>query len=340
MKSFVLEAQSTSLDGVKQIETDLPSPGPGQVLVKMKAASLNFRDLAIVAGQYFGGPVQKDTVLLSDGAGEVERAGEGVSRFQSGDRVAGTFFEDLIDGPANPMANPALGHSAEGVLTQYRLFHEDNLVSIPDALSFEEGACLPCAGVTAWHAVMEAGNPVNADSTVLALGTGGVSMFALQFAKAAGAKVIITSSSDDKLAKAKDLGADEGINYKTHPDWEEEVRNLTAGKGVDCVVEVGGIGTINRSIASLGAGGKIGMIGVLAGNEGDCNPRMLMMTGSSIHGIFVGNRSMFERMNQFITEHDLHPQIDKVFDFDDSVDAIKYFQSQAHMGKVVIRIDG
>lgn len=338
MKAFVLKAGGTSPDDIAQVELDKPEAGPGEVLVRMQAASLNFRDLGIIVGKYFGGPVQQDTVLLSDGAGEVKAVGDGVSGFKAGDRVAGTFFEDLVDGPANPMANPALGHSAQGVLSEYRLFNEDNLVHVPDNLNLEEGACLPCAALTAWHAMMEAGRPVGESDTVLLLGTGGVSTIALQFAKAAGSNVIITSSSDEKLEKAKALGADQVVNYKTHPDWEKEVKKITDGKGVDCVVEVGGVGTINKSMQCLGLGAKIGMIGVLAGPEGECNPRELMMTGSSIHGIFVGNRRMFEAMNAFIAEHDIHPVIDKTFAFDKAVEAIGYFKSQAHLGKVVINI--
>ena len=338
MKAFVLKAGGTSMDDIRMVELEKPQAGPGEILVRMHAASLNFRDLGIIVGKYFGGPVQKDTILTSDGAGEVEAVGEGVTRFKAGDRVAGTFFQGLADGPANPMVNPALGHSADGALTEYMVLKEGDAVMLPNNLSYKEGACLPCAALTAWHAMMEAGRPVAKGDTVLLLGTGGVSMFGLQFAKAVGAKAIITSSSDEKLARAQSLGADILINYKQHPDWEKEVRKLTDGKGVDCVVEVGGVGTISKSMECLGLGAKIGMIGVLAGPEGECNPRSLMMTGSAIHGIFVGNRRMFEEMNHAIEVHDIHPVIDKVFDFEDSLEAIGHFKSQAHLGKVVIRI--
>lgn len=338
MKAYKLAAGGKSLDDIKLVEGDKPAAGPGQILVRMKAASLNFRDLGIIAGQYFGQAVPKDTVLLSDGAGEVEAVGEGVTRFRPGDRVAGTFFQGLIDGPANPLANPALGHSADGVLAEYAVFDENDAVKMPDNLDFSEAACLPCAGVTAWHALMEAGRPIGKGDTVLLLGTGGVSILALQFARAVGADVIITSSSDDKLAKAKALGATHLINYRTTPDWEGEVKKLTNGRGVDCVVEVGGIGTIGKSMMCLGPGGKIGMIGFLAGPAGECNPRNLMLTGGSIHGIFVGNRRMFEEMNRAIEAHDIHPVVDKVFPFTEALDAINYFKSQAHMGKVVISI--
>lgn len=338
MKACVMKAGCTSIEEVVYQNISKPILGPGQVLVRMKAASLNFRDLAVISGKYMGSPVSSDTALASDGAGEVVEVSEGVTRFSVGDRVAGTFFEDLIEGPANPKTNSALGHIADGVMSEYRVFNEENAVHIPEQLSYEEGACLPCAALTGWHALMEAGRPIKAGDTVLLLGTGGVSMFGLQFAKAAGAKVIITSSSEEKLARAKALGADEGINYSTTPDWENEVKTLTGGKGVDAVLEVGGIGTITKSIECLGMGGKIGMIGVLAGDDGQCHPRSLMMTGSSIHGIFVGNRSMFENMNQFIQDHDIHPVIDKVFEFDEALSAIEYFKSQTHMGKVVIKL--
>ena len=338
MKAIHLKAGGTSIEDIEQVELDKPQAGSGEILVKMHAASLNFRDLGIIAGKYFGAPVQSDTILASDGAGEVESVCEGVTRFKAGDKVAGTFFQELIDGPANPFVNPALGHSAPGVLSEYAVFKEDDAVHVPENLNFEEAACLPCAAVTAWHAIMEAGKPVGANDTVLLLGTGGVSMFGLQFAKAVGAKVIITSSSDEKLSKAKALGADMLVNYSEHPDWEEEVKKLTEGKGVDCVVEVGGIGTISKSMQCLGLGAKIGMIGVLAGIHGECNPRNLMMTASSIHGIFVGNRRMFEAMNETIQANNIHPVIDKVFELDDTVEAINYFKSQAHLGKVVIKI--
>ena len=339
MKVIILKSGSTSIDGIQQVELDTPVAGPGEILVRMKAASLNFRDLGIIAGQYFGQPVPKDTILLSDGVGEVEAIGDNVTRFQIGDRVAGTFFQDLLDGPANPFVNSSLGHSADGVLAEYIVFNENNAVRIPENLTYQEASCLPCAALTAWHSMMEAGKPVQKDDTVLLLGTGGVSIIALQFAKVFGARIIITSSSDEKLAKAEALGANHLINYKQYPDWEEEVKKITEGKGVNCVVEVGGVGTIKKSMKCLSLGGKIGMIGVLAGAEGECNPRDLMMTGSSIHGIFVGNRRMFEEMNNAIESNDIHPVVDKVFDFDDSIEAIKYFKSQAHLGKVVIAIN-
>lgn len=338
MKACVVQRGSSSIDDVRINSLPIPKPKAGEVLVKMKAASINYRDLMVISGAYLGAAVAQDTVLGSDGAGEVVELGEGVSTVSLGDRVAGTFFEDLNDGPANPLEHKALGHVSQGVMSEYRVFKAENLVPIPVNLSYEEAACLPCAALTAWHALMGIGRPINENDTVLLLGTGGVSIFALQFAKALGARAIITSSSDEKLQKARALGADSTINYNNTPDWEEEVKTLTEGKGVNAVVEVGGIGTISKSIECLAMGAKIGMIGVLAGAEGQCHPRSLMMTGSSIHGIFVGSRSMFCEMNSLIESKDIHPVIDKVFALDDALEAIEYFRSQAHVGKVVINL--
>lgn len=333
MKAYVIKAGSTSLDGLIQVETDAPQPGPNDILVSMRAASLNYRDLAIPAGKYFGGPVAQDTVPLSDGAGEVIAVGDKVSRFKVGDRVAGTFFRNCVDCLPNPMKHAALGaFPADGVLAEQVVFNEEDAVHIPANLSFPEAATLPCAGVTAWNALMATGRPIKAGDTVLTLGTGGVSTQALLFARAAGARVISTSSSDEKLAKMKTLGASVLINYKNTPEWHEEV--LKAG-GADCVVEVGGAGTLSRSMQSLAQGGKIGLIGVLT-REGDTNPHQLMLNYGSIHGIFVGNRAMFEAMNQAIEINDIHPVIDSVFNFDEAAQAYGHLQSGAHMGKIII----
>lgn len=338
MKAFVIKAGSNSLDGIVQVEKAEPQAGPGEILVAMRAASINYRDLVIPLGLYFGGPVHTDTIALSDGAGEVAGVGEGVTRFKQGDRVAGTFFRNWIDGLPAPEARPALGSPLDGVLAQYVVMNERDAVRLPANLSFAEGATLPCAGVTAWHALMVAGRPIQAGDNVLLLGTGGVSLQALLLAKAAGARVIITSSSDEKLERAKKLGADMTINYKQHPDWDEQVMALTGGRGADCVVEVGGAGTLMRSMKSLAFAGKISMIGVLSGFEGDTNPHAIMLKGGNMHGIFVGNRNMFEQMNRAIEVNDLHPVIDRVFEFDDAPQAYTCLQSQTHFGKIVINI--
>lgn len=338
MKAFVVKAGSTSMDGLLAVERDKPTAGPDEILVAMRAASLNYRDLVIPLGLYLGKAVAADTIPLSDGAGEVVAVGANVTRFKPGDRVAGTFFKNWIDGlPANE-DRPALGVPLDGVLAEFVVFNARDAVHIPDNLSFIEAATLPCAGVTAWHALMVAGRPIKPGDNVLVLGTGGVSIQALLFAKAAGARVIATSSSDDKLAKARILGADILINYKKTPEWQDEVMRLTNGYGADCVVEVGGAGTLKRSMQALAYAGKICMIGVLSGFEGDTNPHTVMLKGGSMHGIFVGNRAIFEQMNRAIAVNDIHPVIDQVFNFDDAAKAYSYMQSQAHFGKVVISI--
>lgn len=340
MKVYEIEKGSESLDGLKRTERPEPRPGPGEILVRMRATSLNYRDQAVVTGKYFGGAVQHNTVPLSDGAGEVVERGAGVTRFVVGDRVAGTFFRGWIDGPPLPVFPTALGSPADGTLAEYVVFNQEDAVHIPANLTFEEAAALPCAGVTAWHGLMVAGRPVQPGDTVLVLGTGGVSMLALQLARAAGARVIGTSSSDRKLERARALGLDEGINYRNlHGEWHEEVLRLTGGLGVDCVIEVGGVGTLMRSMLSVGPAGKIALIGVLAGFEGDTSPHVLMRKGGSLHGIFVGNRAMFEDMNRAIAINDIHPPIDKVFPFDEARQAYEYQWSQAHFGKVIISID-
>lgn len=326
------------MDGLVQAELDRPVAGPGEILVAMKAAALNYRDLAVPLGVYIGGPVPRDIVALSDGAGEVVAIGSGVTRFKPGDRVAGTFFRNCVDILPNPMTTAALGAiGIDGVLAEHVVFNEQDAVHVPTNLSYAEAATLPCAGLTAWHALFVAGRPLKAGETVLLLGTGGVSLQALLLAKAAGARVIITSSSADKLARARQLGADLTINYKDHPDWDQEVMKLTGGRGADCVVEVGGAGTLARSMRSLGQGGKIGLIGVLT-REGDTNPHTLMLKQASMHGIFVGNRAMFEQMNRAIEVNDLHPVIDRVFPLDQTPQAFAWMQSQSHFGKVVISI--
>lgn len=229
----------TSIDQLVLDEVSVPEPGAGQVLVAIKAVSLNFRDLAVVTGRYPRNTSQP-TIIASDGSGEVIATGEGVTAFEKGDRVVGSFFQKWIAGPyAREYGASALGGAIDGVLTQFRVFDQEGLLRVPEHLSFEEAATLPCAGLTAWNALVPTAH-VQAGDTVLLLGTGGVSIFGLQFAKLHGARVIITSSSDEKLARAKALGADETINYKTYPEWDKEVLRLTGGKGVDIVLEVGG----------------------------------------------------------------------------------------------------
>jgi NADPH:quinone reductase-like Zn-dependent oxidoreductase len=324
MKAYEIQQGAQSLEGLRQVERPAPQPQAGEILVRMRAASLNYRDLAIVNGRYFGGPVSRNTIPMSDGAGEVVALGAGVARFKVGDRVSGTFFRGWHDGPP-PGPLIALGSPADGVLAEYVVFDQNDAVSIPRSLSFEEGATLACAGVTAWHAVVAVCR-VKLGDAVLLLGTGGVSMFALQLARAAGARVIVTSSSDDKIARARALGAD-----------AKEILALTQGRGVDHVIELGGPGTLARSMRSVGYAGHIALIGVLAGLDGDTSPHPLMLKGASLHGIFVGSRAHFEHLNAAIDVNRIKPVIDRTFAFEAAADAYRH-QLAGAFGKVVIRI--
>jgi NADPH:quinone reductase-like Zn-dependent oxidoreductase len=337
MKKYQLLKGSTDMSSLKLVECDVPEPTDGQVLIKVHVTSLNYRDHAVVTGKYFGGVLQRDTVPLSDGAGEVTAIGPNASRFKEGDRVAGCFFQGWVDGVPDPTKLMALGSPADGMLAEFVLLHEDGVVAVPDHLSYEEAACLPCAGLTAWSALMVSGS-IQPGQTMLALGTGGVSIFALQFAKMSGARVIITSCDDAKLERAKALGADDIVNYETTPDWDQEVLKLTNGRGVDHIVEVGGAGTLAKSFLSIGFRGQISLIGVLSGRDGDTNPHGLMLKNACLTGIFVGSRVMFEQMNQAITINQMNPVIDRVFAFEDAADAFDYQLSAKHLGKVVIKV--
>jgi NADPH:quinone reductase-like Zn-dependent oxidoreductase len=338
MRAYEIVAGSAGIDGLRGCERPEPRPAAGQILVRMRAASLNYRDLMIARGQYGGRAIKQNTVPLSDGAGEVVAVGADVSRFRVGDRVAGTFFRHWIDGPPLPGPRIALGAPpADGEHAEYVAFGEHDAVAIPAHLTLEQAATLPCAAVTAWHAlVVTAG--VRPGETVVVLGTGGVSIFALQFARVAGARVLVTSSSDEKLARARALGASGCINYRATPDWDQEVLTLTGGRGADCVVEVGGTGTLDRSMQAVGVGGRILLIGVLTGRSGNVNPYLLMGKHASLHGIFVGSRTMFERMNAAIECNALAPVIDRSFDFDEAAEAYRHLERGAHFGKVVIRL--
>lgn len=332
MRAYQL--QQPGIDTLSKVDLPTPKPAHRQVLVKVAACSLNFRDLAIVLGTYRM-PTKPNVIPLSDGAGEVVEVGSGVTRVKVGDRVAGCFFQRWPGGLPSPDAqSSALGGTADGMLAEYVVLEEEGVVKLPAHLSYEEGATLPCAGVTAWNALVEHGKLISGD-TVLVQGTGGVSMFALQFARLMGATVIATSSSDDKLARAKKLGAAHGINYKTTPDWDKAATELTGGRGVDQVVEVGGAGTMAKSLGAIRTGGKVSMIGVLSG-AGDLNPMLIMGKRANVQGISVGSTQMFEAMNRAITAGALKPVIDKVFSFDDTPAAFKHLQSARHFGKIVI----
>ncbi len=335
MKAYRLHAFGGP-ESLKLEERPTPGPGPGQVSVRVRAASLNFRDLMMSKGVY-NPKLSLPIIPLSDGAGEVAAVGEGVTRFRVGDRVVSAFMPGWVDGPPDEAkARSALGGEADGVLAEEVVLPESGLLPIPAHLSFEEAATLPCAALTAWNALVETGGIRPGDS-VLVQGTGGVSIFALQFARLAGARVIATSSSDEKLARVRELGASDGINYKTTPGWDKPVRELTCGKGVDLIVEVGGAGTLPLSTRSVKVGGYIALIGVLTG-AGEFNPIPLLMRNIRLQGIFVGSVAMFQSMLRAIEVSQLRPVVDRVFPFAQAVEALKYLESGAHFGKVVIAV--
>jgi NADPH:quinone reductase-like Zn-dependent oxidoreductase len=335
MKVFELKS-AFGIDNLVLTERQQPLPGHGPIAVKVRAVSLNYRDLLVIKGLY-NPELRLPFIPFSDGAGDVVAVGGGVSRVKPGDRVAGIFMQTWLAGElTEDDARSALSGGRQGMLAEYVLLHEDGVVTIPNHLSYEEAASLPCAAVTAWHAVVESG--LKPGESVLLLGTGGVSVFALQFARLAGAEVIVTSSSDEKLEKAKHLGAKSGINYRSVPDWDRQVRELTGGRGVDLVVEVGGAGTLPQSLKAVRTGGRISLIGVLTGASGEVNPRPIIMKKIRLQGIFVGSREMFEAMNRAISLHRLHPVVDRVFSFLDTPEALRYMESGAHFGKICVRV--
>jgi NADPH:quinone reductase-like Zn-dependent oxidoreductase len=337
MRAWQLPKGGAGIEALVRVERPDPKPAYRQVVVKVAACSLNFRDLGIVRGTYRQ-PVRENIVPLSDGAGEVIAVGEGVRRVKVGDKVAGNFFQRWPAGEPSPdVQASALGGGTDGMLAEYALLEEEGVVKIPAHLSVEEGATLPCAAVTAWHAMVEHARLI-AGQIVLLQGTGGVSIFALQLARAMGIQAIITSSSDDKLARAKALGASHGINYRTTPDWEKAAMEFTGGRGVDQVVELGGASTLTRSFGAIRIGGKISMIGGLSGPATELDPRLILARRANVQGISVGSTQMFEAMNRAIAANGIKPVIDKVFAFDQAPAAYKHMASGAHFGKIVIRV--
>jgi NADPH:quinone reductase-like Zn-dependent oxidoreductase len=325
-----------SLEGLELTDYPDPSPGTGQVLVRIRAVSLNYRDLTAVRSHRPGN--LSPLIPCSDAAGEVVAVGPGVTRWRPGDRVIACFFQGWDAGPlTRDFMKSALGGPVHGVLCERAVFHEEAVIALPPHLDFREGATLPCAALTAWHALVEKGG-LHAGQSVLLLGTGGVSIFGLQIAAIHGARIIITSSSDEKLARARNLGASETINYKTTPDWERAVWEMTGRQGVDHVVEVGGAGTLEKSFSAVRFGGRISLIGVLTGFEGRINPWPIVARSITVQGIYVGSREMFERLGRALTETSLRPVIDRVFPFADARAAFAHLDSGAHIGKVVIEV--
>ncbi|MFC1795834.1 NAD(P)-dependent alcohol dehydrogenase [Pseudomonadota bacterium] len=319
-------------------EVPRPVAAAGEVLVRVRAVSLNRRDLNILSSDYGPDDGLAGGIPLSDGAGEVIAVGEGVTKFNVGDRVAGTFFEHWIEGaPSLEMLEQARGGGAGGMLSEVVVTHENGLVAIPQHLSYEEAATLPCAALTAWVGLFKRGR-LQPGQFVLLEGTGGVSIFGLIFATAAGAKPVITSSRDEKLERARALGAIGTANYRKNPDWQKEVHELTGGVGVDQVLDVGGRDTLSKALEVLAPGGHIALIGGLSGYGSDLPTDSLMWINATASGVYVGSREDFEAMNEFISEHQIHPLIDRVFEFDHAQDAFDYMQGGSFMGKIVIRL--
>ncbi|MCC3304453.1 zinc-dependent alcohol dehydrogenase family protein [Sneathiella sp. HT1-7] len=334
MKAWVISGEG-GIDGLQMIERDIPKPDPGEILVRLKANSINYRDLSTIKNAGARG-ITGERIPNSDGAGIVEEVGSGVTAFKTGDRVVGTFFQNWLSGGIHDDVMPsALGGPIDGLLCEYALLKETGALPIPEHLSFEEAATLPCAGLTAWHCLIDGGK-AQAGQTALLLGTGGVSIFAQQIAKASGIRTILTSSSDDKLARAKTLGADVLINYRDHPNWEEKVMEATDGQGVDLVVEVGGAGTLEKSIASVRVGGRISLVGILTGGQMD--PTSIMRKSITLQGIYVGPRDMFARMNAALQQSKIHPVIDATVDFTDAKEAYRMMEKAGHFGKIVVTI--
>jgi NADPH:quinone reductase-like Zn-dependent oxidoreductase len=329
-------AEPKGIDSLKLSERPTPKPGAGEVLMRVRAVSLNYRDLALVRGG-LARMMKLPLVPVSDGAGDVVEVGPGCVHLKKGDRVAAIFTQGWLSGPPYAgMYTSSLGGGVDGMLSEYVVLREDGFVRIPDYMTFEDAATLPCAAVTSWNALVTEGHLRSGD-TVLVMGTGGVSVFAMQIAMIHGARVIATSSSDAKLKRLKELGASAVINYKTSPAWDKAVLELTGGLGADHVVEIGGAGMLPQSINAVKTGGVVSLIGILGG-AGSVDPMPLLFKNARVQGILVGSREMFEEMNRAFEVNHVKPIIDKVFPFDQARDAYRHLESGAHFGKVVITI--
>lgn len=336
MKAVVIDG-SFGLENLKVVERDKPTPGPEQVLVRMSAASLNYRDLLTVKGAY--NPRQPlPLVPCSDGVGVVEAMGERVSRIKVGQRVATCFCQGWCAGPpSRERLHNTLGGPLDGTLTEYMVLDQQGVVAVPGHLTDEEAATLPCAALTAWTALVTEGR-IKAGQWVLVQGTGGVSIFALQLARLLGARVIVTSSSDDKLARVREMGATHTINYREDPAWGKTARGLTGGEGVDLVVEVGGADTLSQSLAAVAVGGQISLIGVLSGVKSKVLLTQILMQYVRVQGILVGHRDSFEALNRAVAASGIRPLVDRIFDMEQTAEALAYMESGSHMGKVCIKI--
>lgn len=328
---------SFGLENLALVERPDPEPGPRQALVRLRAAALNYRDLLMVEGKY--NPKQKLPLIpCSDGAGEVVAVGEGVSRVKPGDRVCPIFAQRWISGePIRERLRATLGGPLDGTLAELAVFDEEGLVHVPAHLTDEEAATLPCSAVTAWNALVTEGG-VKAGDTVLVQGTGGVSIFALQLGRLLGARVIATSSSDEKLARVRELGAAETINYREVPEWGARAKELTGGVGVDHVVEVGGAETLQQSLRAVRLGGTISLIGNLSGTKTEILLTQIFMQKIRVNGILVGHRESFEAMNRAIAFHGMRPVIDNVFPLEEARAAFEHMGRGGHFGKIGVGI--
>jgi len=327
-------------DQIKVVEAPDPTPGPGEVLVRMRAVSLNYRDMLMVMGMYGRGSATAPAPItpFSDGCGVVEAVGPGVTRVKPGDRVASLFFQAWNSGPPTlEKLSSALGFPIPGVGRELAVLSQDGVSKVPDFLTDQQVATLPCAALTAWRALFEDGDLKPGDTVVLQ-GTGGVSIFGLQFAHAAGCRTLITSSSDEKLQRAKALGADELINYREVAEWAKPVREATGGVGADLIIEVGGGGTIEQSMRAIKIGGHIAIIGVVAGPGSGFNPVGLIGNSAKLQGVSVGSREMFEAMCRAIELHRIQPVVDKVFPWTEVAAAFTAMQGGQHFGKIVLEL--
>jgi NADPH:quinone reductase-like Zn-dependent oxidoreductase len=323
------------IDSLEFVERPTPAPGPGEVLMGIRAISYNFRDLLMIKGHY-NPKLALPRIPCSDGAGEVVAVGSGVTQWKPGDRVAGIFMQNWADGPLTAAKTKgALGWDIDGVLTDYIVVKENGLVRIPDHLSFQEAATLPCAAVTAWNALNY--GDIKPGSTVLIQGTGGVSIFALQFAKLRGARVLGTSSSDEKLARAKEMGLDAGLNYRENPDWERWAIEQNGGEGVDLIVEVGGAGTLGRSLRAVRTGGTVAQIGVLTGAEEPLPIPLMLHKMIRLQGIYVGSRRDFIEMNRAISLAGLRP-VGEEFHWTQAREVLEGMEEGSHFGKLVLTV--
>lgn len=336
MKAIEIQSQF-GLDHLVQVERPVPEPGPGQILIRMRAVALNYRDLLTVDGSY--NPKQAlPLVPCSDGVGEVAALGEGAERVREGDRVIPIFAQRWISGaPTRERLRSTLGGPLGGTLAEYVVLSEEGVVRAPSHLKDEEAASLPCSAVTAWNALV-GDNPVTAGDTVLVQGTGGVSIFALQLGQVLGARVIATSSSDEKIERVRRLGAWETINYRDEPEWGKAVRRMTGGEGVDRVVEVGGAETLAQSLSAVAIGGQISLVGNLGGALLQLNIIPVFMRQVRLQGVLVGHRESLEAMNRAIEAHAMRPVIDRVFPFAEARQAFEYMKTGRHFGKICIRI--